>query len=392
METGGGSVASIPLGDFLTSDEPVWVWDATACRIVWANAAGRAFWGAASVDALRARTFSARTKSISRMNSLALMPGEAREWVEPLELNTASGRITARCQMQMLRIAGGEPGLIVRVIDATGGRTPRPHETAPQQEGSAALEAVAARLKKASDLKSAHAPAIRQDPSSVDALIQSLRELSHEIRNPLSVIRGFAERIKDIAPPGKKRDQLIAYADDIMESADLAMAILSDFSTRLLHPDQQPEEAEPADLRRSVESCLRLIAPLAKASRVKVYRRIDATLPRLTTAERIQKQILLNLLMNAIRYHKTGGQIKVMAHGRKDGTVRLAVADDGKGMTKKEIRVALARSRKSPQPQPGRSGLGLPLVKRLVEHEGGRIAISSVRGKGTTVEIVFPAA
>ncbi len=82
------------------------------------------------------------------------------------------------------------------------------------------------------------------------------------------------------------------------------------------------------------------------------------------------------------------------ARHRKNGAVRLTVADDGKGMTKKEIRsVMSAARRKSPvSPPPGRSGLGLPLVKRLVESAGGTLAIESARGKGTTVAMLFPSA
>ena len=98
--------------------------------------------------------------------------------------------------------------------------------------------------------------------------------------------------------------------------------------------------------------------------------------------------------MNAVRHQKTGGQIQVAARKRKDGTIRLAISDDGKGMTKKEIRSVMsgARRKASDPPAPGRSGLGLPLVKRLVESAGGTLAIESARGKGTTVEMLFPAA
>ncbi len=109
--------------------------------------------------------------------------------------------------------------------------------------------------------------------------------------------------------------------------------------------------------------------------------------------ERVLKQILLNVLINAVRHQKTGGRVQVTVRKRKDGTVRLAISDDGKGMTKKEIRrvMSAARRKASAPSVPGRSGLGLPLVKRLVESAGGTLAIESARGKGTTVEMLFPA-
>ena len=84
MESDGGSGELIPLGDFLTAEEPVWVWDAAARRILWANQAGRAFWGAASNESLRMRKFDTRNKAVLRMAALATDPSEKREWVETL--------------------------------------------------------------------------------------------------------------------------------------------------------------------------------------------------------------------------------------------------------------------------------------------------------------------
>jgi two-component system cell cycle sensor histidine kinase PleC len=317
--------------------------------------------------------------------------------------------------MQSLQIAGGHPGLIVKalgVADLPEGRAPISEvgaaapPAADQPSASAAdrraLEAIAARLREAA--KSAQArqkahqptrPALPPPaPGTAEQAALQIRELCHELRNPLTVISGFAERIRDSAPPGKKHAQLVAYAGDILESARLAMAILNDFSSRMLRPGEEAAPPEPADIRATIESCLRLIAPLARQAGIKVSRRTAGDLPRLRAGERVLKQILLNLLMNAVRHQKTGGKIRVSARLRKDGAVHLTVADDGKGMTKKEIRSVMASPRrKSPQPaKPGSSGIGLPLVKRFVESAGGQLSIESARGSGTTVGIVFPPA
>ncbi|MGF1619659.1 MAG: sensor histidine kinase [Rhodomicrobiaceae bacterium] len=401
-------MASIPLGEFLTSEDPVWVWDASTRRILWANNAGRRFWGADTLETLRARRFSPRNKAVLKLAELASASDAAGERIETLTFDGASGRISVRCHLQGLVVAGGKPGLIVKAqghpqresrqtaAPSPAGKAPRSVARAPggrSASDKAALEAIATRMKqgprKAVNQPAAHAGQLSPEQ---ERLVLSVRELCHEMRNPLSVISGFAERIKDIAPPGKKQDQLRAYADDIMESAGLALAILGDFSTHLLAPGENAPKAEPVDLRTTVESCLRLVAPLAKNAGVKLYRRTGGNLPRLLAAERVIKQILLNLLMNALRYNKTGGQIRVTVRQHKDGAVRLAVIDDGKGMSKKDIRAALSRSRAVPATRPGRSGLGLPLVRRLVDGAGGQLAIESARGKGTTVEIVFPAA
>jgi signal transduction histidine kinase len=414
MESKSDAGMFVPLGDFLTAEDPVWVWDAVDLRIVWANKAGRDFWGAATLEALRTIRFDPRNKSARRMVSLAEMPGRAGEWVETLILPAASGRRAARCHMQNLQIAGGRPGLIVKVIDLANGHAaeatpalekvqaaaePRARQLASDK---AALEAIAQRLQRVAKADPADPKPPEQTPAPLppsspwpDPLTLQIRELCHELRNPLTVISGFAERIRDNAPPGKQQAQLIGYAADILESARLAMAILSDFSGRMLRPGQEAAPPEPADIRATIESCLRLIAPLAKQAGIKVSRRTGSGLPRIAAGERVLKQILLNLLMNAVRHQKTGGRIRVSARARKSGAVHLAVADDGRGMTKKEIRAVMSRSRRKPAPpppHPGASGLGLPLVKRFVESAGGELSIHSARGEGTTVGIVFPPA
>ena len=414
MESKSDAGMFVPLGDFLTAEDPVWVWDAVDLRIVWANKAGRDFWGAATLEAIRAMRFDPRNKSARRMVTLAEMPGNAGEWVETLILPAASGRRTVRCQMQNLRIAGGRPGLIVKAVDLANGRdteaapaskpdrmasAPRPRARASDKT---ALEAIAQRLQRVAKTDAPAPKPPEQTPPPLpppgpwpDPLTLHIRELCHELRNPLTVISGFAERIRDNAPPGKQQAQLVGYAGDILESARLAMAILSDFSGRMLRPGQEPPPPEPADIRATIESCLRLIAPLARQSGIKVSRRTGSGLPRIAAGERVLKQILLNLLMNAVRHQKTGGKILVSARARKGGAVHLAVADNGRGMTKKEIRAVMSDSRRKPAPpppHPGASGLGLPLVKRFVESVGGELSIDSARGKGTTVGILFPPA
>jgi signal transduction histidine kinase len=411
MKTESGAAAHIPLGEFLTTEEPVWVWDASARRILWANQAGREFWGAASIDAIRAKRFSSRNKSVERLTALAAQPGGAKEWTETLTLSAASGRRPTKCYIQGLEVAGGRPGLIVKALGDANRRERAPADRgdetanapaargkrpAPEKSDRAAFDAIAKRLRRpegqSRDRAQAFAgPASGTERGNLDqeTLALNVRELCHEVRNPLQVILGFAERIIEIAPPGRRQDQLRAYAGDIVEGANLAMAILGDFSARMLHPDDEPPRAEPADLRAAIESCIRLILPLARASGIKVRRRVEGRLPALMMAEQALKQILLNLMMNAVRHNNSVRQIKLTARRRKDGTVRLTVADDGKGMNKKEIRAAMVGSS---APSQGRSGLGLPLVKRLVENVGGRIAMQSARGKGTTVEILFPSA
>jgi signal transduction histidine kinase len=429
----------LPLGDFITAEEPVWVWDVKARRILWANKAGRDFWGAASQEALRNRRFSTQDRAAARIAALLRKHGTHGEWTDALTLASAAGRVTVQCTMQTLELADGRNGLIVRVQDDTTTKDgefstrkrpskpitltrttaqpkskarPKAHNAEAQNTPSAAmpagdraaLAAIAAQMQAAAAPPSTQQPPRKSVPKTSsfsplgnepyhmpDALTLMLRELCHELRNPLTVILGFAERIRDSGLIRRNPEKAQSYADNIMESAELAMEILADFSARVLRPGAGLPQPEPVEIGPVVTRCVQLIRPLATQAGLKVSKTAGKTLPRLHISERALKQILLNVLMNAVRHQKTGGKVSVAARKLKDGAVRLTVTDDGIGMTKKEIRSILGGSRKPlPEPAPGHSGLGLPLVKKLVESTGGTLGIDSVRRKGTTIEILFP--
>jgi len=407
IDKGGG--VYLLLGDLLTAEEPVWVWDLQARRILWANRAGQAFWGAQTLESLRQRRFNTRNKSLARMAALALDAETTREWTEPFTFPGAGEHAPVTCTMQTMEVAGGRPGLIVRALRAAKGNSQLPRKPAvakaSQQESAgheAVLKRIAARLQDAqasNRRKARHPPASTPDRARQRAPIiafpetaqdSMIRELAHELRNPLTVIIGFAERIRD-SEPVRKRSKVKAHAETILEGAQLALEILGEFSNRLRQGGTALPPPEPADVKEAVASCVRLVAPLAKQAGLGLAKSMSRNLPRLRAEERALKQILLNVLLNAIRHQKTGGDIIVSARMGRDGTLRLAVRDDGIGMTKKEIKAALGGKQK-PDHSFSQSGLGLPLVRRLVETAGGSLSIQSARRKGTSVEIHFPRA
>ena len=107
------------------------------------------------------------------------------------------------------------------------------------------------------------------------------------------------------------------------------------------------------------------------------------------------RQILLNLLSNAIAFTPEGGDVTVKVSTGAEGGVVVEVADTGIGMDEDGIRIALepfGQVRKSTRPGERGTGLGLPIALRLAELHGGRLAIASTPGKGTTVRVSFPVA
>lgn len=411
MKTGTSSDAFVPLGDLLTTEDPVWVWDVSARRILWANRPARIFWGADSLDALKAKRFSSKNQVAETLKRLASGPDGMDERVEELVLPTPSGKKSFRCYLQGLQVAGGTPGFIIKALNrgadsvaAGSGDSPQSKPNRPaaapairsgqSKADRAALRAISKTLAERG--KNAPARPKSAGPANSHVALQdqpphdAIRELAHELGNPLNVIRGFAGWIKEIAPEKNNQDRLEAYASNITEAVDLALAVIRNFSANFEN-GPSASLAHVSDVKDAAERCISLVAPLAKENGIKIYRRIDAKLPALAISRHSLQQILMNLLINAIRYHKTGKKIKVSCRKLKDGRVRFAISDDGKGMSKKDIKAALRGVPADHAARDRRSGVGLPLVKRIVEDSGGDLVIESERGKGTRITVTFPA-
>jgi signal transduction histidine kinase len=113
-------------------------------------------------------------------------------------------------------------------------------------------------------------------------------------------------------------------------------------------------------------------------------------LPPVVADERSIRQIVLNIVTNAIKFTEPGGQVIVSTAMANEGEVAIRVRDTGVGMTEEEVRAALAPFGHPSGGRHGGAGLGLPLAKALVEANRGALHITSARGKGTLVEVVFP--
>jgi signal transduction histidine kinase len=140
-----------------------------------------------------------------------------------------------------------------------------------------------------------------------------------------------------------------------------------------------------------VSACFTLLQPQAARDRIVMRTSFAMKLPPVVADERSVRQIVLNLVSNAIKFTDAGGQVIVSTALTDRGEVAFRVRDTGIGMTEKEVETALepfrqlATSRKR-----GGTGLGLPLTKALVEANRGALQISSHPNEGTLVEVIFP--
>jgi signal transduction histidine kinase len=240
-----------------------------------------------------------------------------------------------------------------------------------------------------SDLREAQSAAEQASANRADFLAR----ISHEVRTPLTAITGFAELMLDerFGPLGNERYK--GYIRDIRDSGVHVLSLVNDLldlakatsGAQDLHP-------APLDLNAVVQQCVALAGPLAGQERTIIRTSFPSNLPPVVADERSIRQIVINLLSNAIRFTGAGGQVIVSTAIGGGDEVVLSVRDTGIGMTDEEVETALTPFRQvSATRRNDGTGLGLPLSKALTEANGGVFVVTSARELGTLVEVRLPA-
>jgi PAS domain S-box-containing protein len=220
-----------------------------------------------------------------------------------------------------------------------------------------------------------------------------LANMSHELRTPLNAIIGFSQVMAGEMLGPIATVKYVGYARDIAVSAEHLLGIINDIlDVSKLEAGRLELVEEDLDLGKTVRDLMRLVEEKARAAEVGLKLRIPPQLPRLRADSRKFKQILLNLVGNAIKFSNPGGEVEIVL--RNDGgMIAVAVVDHGIGMDEEDKQVAVSRFGQVASPwsrgHPG-TGLGLPLAIGLTELHGGNLAIQSSKGVGTTVTVTFP--
>jgi signal transduction histidine kinase len=228
------------------------------------------------------------------------------------------------------------------------------------------------------------------------AKTEFLANMSHELRTPLNAIIGFSEimKLEALGPIGSP--QYAEYADDIHNSGHLLLQVINDILDVSRIEAGRFEISEQAfDIRSVTEACLRIVDGWKDRQGKTLDIKIDDALPGLFADPRVFKQVLLNLLSNAMKFTKAGGRVTLSISVDTESGLRLSVADDGIGIPAHEIENltlpfhqvdgSLERTHEG-------CGLGLALVAAFVDLHQGRLDISSVFGAGTTVTVIYPSA
>ncbi|MDW7627050.1 sensor histidine kinase [Azospirillum brasilense] len=237
-------------------------------------------------------------------------------------------------------------------------------------------------------------PAVPESDRAHRAKAEFLAHMSHELRTPLNAVLGFSEVLlaETFGPLGSPRYH--SYAADIHASGthllSLIDGILDLSQSETPRTEMQEEAINVADAARQA---LAQVGDKAAARGVDIGEDLSGDLPLLYGDARALQRMLTNLLSNAVKFTPSGGQVMLSASPMPDGGIGLMVADTGAGIAEDEMARVLepfgSADMSVPRGTTG-TGIGLPVVKRLMEMHGGRLDLYSEPGAGTTAILMFP--
>lgn len=226
------------------------------------------------------------------------------------------------------------------------------------------------------------------------AKTEFLANMSHELRTPLNAIIGFSDLMQRemLGPLGS--EQYRDYVRDIHQSGSHLHDVINDIlDLSKIEAGQMELHEEEVDLRATVERCIRVVSSRADENGLTLLSRVSDSLPLIVGDERKLKQILINLMSNAVKFTEPGGTVTVEAAVNETGDGLIRVVDTGVGISPDDIPKILRPFEQVDsslaRPHEG-TGLGLPLTKSLVELHGGALTLQSSPGEGTTVTIRLP--
>ena len=221
-----------------------------------------------------------------------------------------------------------------------------------------------------------------------------LANMSHELRTPLNAIIGFSEMLELQTFGALGHPRYRGYARDIGDSGRHLLSVINDvLDISRVEFGALDLVEESIDLAALIAASLRLVESKGRDAGLRLELALPRDLPMITADARRLRQVLLNVLSNAVKFTPAGGLVRVKAAVTGDG-VTVTVEDSGIGIAPEDI-VKVLRPFGQIDSRLARkyegTGLGLPLAKAMTESHGGTLEIRSAPGRGTTVSIGLPA-
>ncbi len=222
---------------------------------------------------------------------------------------------------------------------------------------------------------------------------QIISRMSHEFRTPLNAIRGFAQVLEanPKEPPSDWQKQKI---EQIIKSSNHLLELVNDLlDLAAIEASKIKMHLQPVNLMMKVQDCLDLMQPLADKHQVTMQITRASSAEQYVQADRIRlKQVLLNLISNAIKYNHPNGSVSISWLPTAAGTVRINITDTGIGISEADKPSLFEPFNRLYLQDSGieGSGIGLTITRQLVERMGGKIGVISRLGEGSTFWVELP--
>ncbi len=221
-----------------------------------------------------------------------------------------------------------------------------------------------------------------------------LAQMSHELRTPLNAILGFSEVMKNEVFGPHKVAAYKEYATDIHNSGEHLLGLINEIlDLSRIEAGRYELNETVLSLAPTVEACHRLLALRANSRGVAVHESFEPDMPKLRADERAVRQVCLNLLSNGIKFTPRGGEIWLKVGWTNAGGQYLSVRDTGPGIPEEEIPTVLdpfGQGSNAIKSAEQGAGLGLPIVKSIIDLHGGTFTLKSKLHEGTEVIVTFP--
>ena len=223
-----------------------------------------------------------------------------------------------------------------------------------------------------------------------------LATMSHELRTPLNAILGFSEVMKDQIMGPLENPTYREYVQNIHQSGAHLLKLINEIlDLSRVEAGRYELHEESVRLSEIAEDCEQLLRLRADNKNIQIVLEIQDRLPQIWVDQRAVRQICLNLLSNALKFTPPGGRVAICIAVEKDGGQVLTVRDNGPGIPADEIpkvMQAFGQGSLAHETAEGGTGLGLPIVQKLMELHGGSFELQSELRKGTTAIAMFPPA
>ena len=221
-----------------------------------------------------------------------------------------------------------------------------------------------------------------------------LATMSHELRTPLNAILGFSEVMMSEIMGPMKNPTYKEYAGNIHDSGKHLLHLINEIlDLSRIEAGRYELNEQPVQLIDIADDCLRLLKLRAESKGLVISENLEEGLPQVWADERAMRQILLNLLSNALKFTPRGGRIELTIAVTEDGGQLVSVRDNGPGIPEDElpkVMQAFGQGSLAHKTAEGGTGLGLPIVRNLVELHGGAFELRSELRKGTEAICIFP--